>query len=193
MNRRFLFHSQEFEGVYTLCNLSWVGSAAPPSSLPQRSDLGLAWPLQFARSLDLSTERRRVLGTFSCMVWYGYGMGYGGMVWYVPSGNCLCLCLSIFAAPLTQVCVVTVGRVLQLAPPTPRKKQQQQQRSSSSRSSRSSNGGGPARQRRPANKRPERGNERQTHPFHPYTHPSIHAIHTVHTYIHSLPQLLPVY
>lgn len=44
------------------------GPVEPSSSLSPNSDLGLARPLKFARSLlELSTERRRVLGTFRCV------------------------------------------------------------------------------------------------------------------------------
>lgn len=82
-------------------NLSWLEGreARPPVEPLPNSDFGLAWPLQFARSLKLSTERRRVLGGVE-----------GFHVWHVSTvcrvfGNWL----SYSKLRFPEVCVVTVS------------------------------------------------------------------------------------
>lgn len=70
-------------------NLSWLEGreARPPVEPLPNSDFGLAWPLQFARSLKLSTERRRVLegGRVFMYGMYLLYVGYLGTGFHIPS------------------------------------------------------------------------------------------------------------
>lgn len=135
--------------------------ARPPrrASL-SNSDLGLARPLQFARSLDLSTERRRVLGTFTCM----------GCIWelpfHIPSSalHTGLRCYSWTAASAASAAAAAAA-ALRLS-------------LTLSHTSRQAAYGAPARQRPPASQRAERRiqgarereretDTRQTHPLPP--------------------------